>query len=220
LNFLKTLGGVAQEFWPGGIIFFLLLVTLQRRQMKLRKAWPWAVGFLALPIAYSFYAFGDSLRVSEGLPLATVGTALWIERCQQDQPKITRLLLCSTLLFGLTTDIGRVVALREGHQARAALFETVQDLRQREGPLLLLVEDEEPGSDSFRTEKGLELLSWFNAIPGSDILVGRNLPDLQPRLFKRYPQHTPVRLRIPTASSSGFPGVPDIELISREVADH
>ncbi|MCH2188040.1 hypothetical protein MK280_19475 [Myxococcota bacterium] len=225
LNFAKTVGGLMQDFWPGGIIFFLLLVTVSQRQLNLRRALPWVIGVAALPIAYSCYAFGDTLRVSEGLPVATVGAALWIERCQKNDSRITRVLVWTTLALGLTTDLGRLISLREGHQAREAFFQAVRDIGEEKGPLLLLVEDQQKDTALFRTEKGLELLFWFNAIPDSGVLVGRNLPDLQPRLLERFPDRTPIRVVAPTPGPPGVSTRPQIEWITRganarEVLDH
>ena len=216
LNFAKTVGGITQEFWPGGIIFFLLLFTLSRKRLNLREALPWVIGIAALPVSYAFYPFGDALRVSECLPVATVGTAIWIERCQRNEARMTRILVWSTLALGLTTDIGRVMGLRDGHQARAALFQSVKDLQQEAGPLLLLVEDQKKSPDSYRTEKGLELLFWFNAMPQSGVRVGRNLPDLQPQLLERFPDHTPIRILVPAPGLGGVSGVPEIEWIASE----
>ena len=215
LNFAKTLGGVTQDFWPSGIIFFLFITTLGRTKVPWKTALPWIVAFLALPTVYSFYVFGDSMRVLEALPYATVGTALWLARALQENHRITRILIWTTILLGLSTDLSRLKALQGQHQVRATTFETVQSMRAEHGPLLIFVEDVKPEGWRFTKERVFESLWWFNTAPQKNVVVGRNLEDLRPRILADYPNHTPLLIRAAPAGTDELAEAPQIEFIDR-----
>ena len=53
-------------------------------------------------------------------------------------------------------------------------------------------------------------------MPQSGVRVGRNLPDLQPQLLERFPDHTPIRILVPAPGLGGVSGVPEIEWIASE----
>ena len=155
------------------------------------------------------------MRVLEALPYATVGTALWLARAVQENHRITRILIWTTILLGVSTDLSRLKALQVQHQGRATTFEIVESMRAEHGPLLVFVEDVKPEGWTFAKEREFESLWWFNTLPQKNVIVGRNLKELQPRILAEYPNHTPLLIRANPAGTDELPQPPQVEWITR-----
>ena len=190
--FFELVGASVMTFWPGGLIFALLAISLDRREFNWRISAKWVLGCLALPAAYAFYAFSFPRLVIEILPFAAAGTALWAGYLLRCDERMTRVLIWVTVIVGFVFSLGRIVRFQQTAQTRNAYIEVVQDLRDEYGPLLVYVRRPTDGFEQSNYENGLEALFWFNAQPDEQVVVGRDIERLRSRIRDHYPGHTAV----------------------------
>ena len=215
LAFIELAAASVSMFWPGGLFFLLLAISLDRRDFNWRVSGTWILGCLSLSAAYAFYAFSFPRLVVEVLPFAAAGSAIWAGYLHRHDHRMTRTLIYATIVAGLVFSLGRFAHFQRVAQTRNLYVELVKDLRDEHGPLLVFIRSPAGDSEQSNYEHGLEALFWFNAQPEHSVVVGRDVVELRSQVRDHYPGHTPVFFRAGVEGSNGAWDPPEIEILTR-----
>jgi hypothetical protein len=209
-HFLVSLGKGLLAFWPGGLLFVLAAVYIERRE---KLAFAKLLPFLVLPGAYALYFFSAIRYFVECLPFAMLGTAYLATRLQKTDQRMSRLVIWSTVMLGVASGVGQFVNRKPLQDSRSAYFDAVEAERAALGPLVVFVSQErEPGTGA--VEHGLEALYSYNADRTGDIVVGRDVESIRSAVTARFPGHAVIRLVTGREDSTGKWAPPRVQVLS------
>ena len=192
------------SLWPGAMILLLAAVAIRdRRPVPWRRIAP----FLFLPAAYAVYFYPSTGTLSprflaELAPAAFIATALVVERLSVDG-RVGWGAAWASVAVAVAVTAGSVRTAAHQVESREAYFSAVEEARDPERPLLVLVAQREGAPDEGRVEHALEGLYWYNTHPEMGIVVARHLAHREDDILSRFPQHGAILLEAPEERSDG-----------------